>query len=225
VITPYDWQEGIGHRAQYVEAKLAHGAPVIAVSTPEGILLVTYRRQSRKLFEVYDRLAFAALGQQSDVEAIRLGAVDFASREGYQRSEADVTIQRVVSAMSQPIKQAFSDFARAPFVARSIFAEVGATPEADLYYRVDYTGDYALHRGSLAIAGTDEATASIEAALKEFDLTKPAESLVEPLLELWKGALGDQDDHNPAEGLSAEALLVERSEGREDRFRWLTSAE
>jgi proteasome alpha subunit len=86
MITPYDWQEGIGNRAQYIEGKLAAGAPVVALAVADGILLVTYKRQTRKLFEVYDRLTFAAIGQQSDVEAIRIAAVDFASREGYQRS-------------------------------------------------------------------------------------------------------------------------------------------
>jgi proteasome alpha subunit len=84
--TPYDWQEGIGHRAQYIEAKLAQGAPVIGVSLDAGILFFTFRRQGRKLFEIYDRLIFGALGQQSDVESVRLAALEFCSREGFNRS-------------------------------------------------------------------------------------------------------------------------------------------
>src|SRR3569832_2774998 len=100
MFTPYDWQEGIGNRAQYIEAKLAQGAPVVAVSLEDGILVFTYRRQARKIYEVYDRLIFAGIGQQSDVEALRMAAVDFASQEGYNRSEQDVTIQRVATALS-----------------------------------------------------------------------------------------------------------------------------
>jgi len=71
MFTPYDWQEGIGNRAQYIEGKLAQGVPVLAISLSEGILIFTYRRQSRKICEIYDRLVFAAIGQQSDVEARR----------------------------------------------------------------------------------------------------------------------------------------------------------
>ena len=82
MFTPYDWQEGIGHRAQYIQAKLAQGAPVIAVSIPAGILVFTYRRQSRKVYEIYDRIIFAGIGQQSDVEAVRIAALEFASKEG-----------------------------------------------------------------------------------------------------------------------------------------------
>src|SRR3569832_1637489 len=76
VFTPYDWQEGIGNRAQYIEGKLAQGLPVLALSLAEGILLFTYRRQARKIYEIYDRLIFAGVGQQSDVEALRIAAVD-----------------------------------------------------------------------------------------------------------------------------------------------------
>jgi hypothetical protein len=62
VFTPYDWQEGIGNRAQYIEGKLAQGVPVLAVSLEEGILLFTFRRQARKIYEIYDRLLLRALG-------------------------------------------------------------------------------------------------------------------------------------------------------------------
>src|SRR5580700_2953899 len=133
MLTPYDWQEGIGNRAQYIEGKLVSGSPVLAVSLPDGILLYTFRRQARKIYEIYDRLVFAGVGQQSDVEALRMSALEFASREGYNRSDEDVTIQRVATAMSAPLKRAFSDFSTSPLVARSLFGEVGSTLEEDLF--------------------------------------------------------------------------------------------
>ena len=110
MLTPYDWQEGIGNRAQYVESRLEQGAPILALSTEAGIVVFTYRRQTPKIFEIYDRIVFSAIGQQSDVEAIRIAAVEFAHREGFSRSEDDVTISRLVSAVSAPIKQAFGSF-------------------------------------------------------------------------------------------------------------------
>ncbi|HLK16599.1 MAG TPA: hypothetical protein VKT78_17465 [Fimbriimonadaceae bacterium] len=227
MITPYDWQEGIGNRAQYIEGKLEAGSPVVGLSVADGVLLVTYRRQSRKLFEVYDRIAFAAIGQQSDVEAIRIAAVDFASREGYQRSEQDVTIQRIASAVSTPIKRAFGDFSSAPFVVRSLFAEVNQTADADLFYTVDYTGDYAVTRGTAVIAGEEAVYAALAGRLGELDRTKNAADLLDGVLDLWQAAITPEDGsrEEAIEGMRPEALLIERSDVRVDRFRTLTPEE
>jgi proteasome alpha subunit len=227
VITPYDWQEGIGNRAQYIEGKLEAGSPVAALSLADGILLVTYRRQTRKLFEIYDRIAFAGIGQQSDVEAIRIAAVDFASREGYQRSEQDVTIQRIASAVSSPIKRAFGDFSSAPFVVRSLFAEVNETPDADLFYTVDYTGDYSVSRSHAVIAGDEAILASLADGLSELDHAKFAADLLDTILEIWQSAITPEEGtrEDAIKGLKPEALLMERSDVRVDRFRRLTPEE
>lgn len=227
MLTPYDWQEGIGNRAQYIEGRLAGGTPVLAVSLPDGILIYTFRRQARKIYEVYDRLAYAGVGQQSDVEALRMAALEFASREGYNRSDEDVTIQRVATAMSAPLKRAFGDFSAAPLVVRSLFAEVGPTPDEDIYYVLDYDGDYALSRRRAAIAGTLEAGSEIEKQLDGFAEREP-EPAMEALRAIWlKGS--DPEGHRPEEeilqGLRPEAMLLERSDARENRFRLLTTEE
>lgn len=73
-----------------------------------------------------------------------MAAIDFAHQEGFQRSEEDVTIQRIVMAMSQPLKRAFGDFNSAPFVARALFAEVGDAAAEDKYYILDYDGDFSV---------------------------------------------------------------------------------
>ena len=65
--TPYDWQEAIAHRAEFIEDRLSQGTPALAVSIDAGVLFYTYKRQARKLFEIYDHLAMAGIGQQSAV--------------------------------------------------------------------------------------------------------------------------------------------------------------
>lgn len=223
MFTPYDWQEGIGNRAQFIEGRLAQGAPVLAVSLEAGILVVTYRRQARKIYEIYDRLIFAAVGQQSDVEALRVAALEFASREGYNRSEEDVTIQRVATAMSAPIKRAFSDFSAAPVVAKSLFGEVNGAVDEDLYYTLDYDGDYGMSRRNAVIAGTSAVTENAREALGKIDADLSPEAAVEALASIWRNSQPDAD--NPSEGLSLEAVLLERSDARENRFRLLTPEE
>lgn len=224
MFTPYDWQEGIGNRAQYIEGKLASGSPVLAVSLPEGILVYTFRRQAKKVFEIYDRLIFAAVGQQADVEAMRIAALEFASREGYNRSEEDVTIQRVATGMSAPLKKAFSDFGSAPLVVRCIFAEVADSPEEDLYYVLDYDGDYAVSRHRATVAGTLEAGADLEAKLDGFTAASPEEAL-DVLREIWRTGVdpeGQKSDEEVFGALKVEAVLLERANVWENRFRSLT---
>ena len=139
-------ERGDCHRAEYIEERLAEGSPVVALSCREGVLMATVRGTQRKLFEVYDRLAFAALGQQADIEALRLSAIDFAHAEGFARSPDDVTIGRVVAALSPAVKKAFGDSLAAPLVVRALFAEVGATPETDHFYALGYDGEFRAFR-------------------------------------------------------------------------------
>jgi proteasome alpha subunit len=222
MLTPYDWQEGIGNRAQYIEGKLEQGAPVLALSRPEGILFFTYRRQARKIYEIYDRLIFAGIGQQSDVDAIRNAALEFASREGFQRSEEDVTVQRVVTAMSAPLKRAFGDFGSSPAVARSLFAEVGETPEDDIFFVLDYDGDYAVSKGRAAVAGSLDTGESLDRALSEVG-EGDLEATIEALRPLWTKAVDAEGERGDAvtDGLTLEAALMDRRPGRENRFRLL----
>ena len=229
MFTPYDWQEGIGNRAQYIEGKLAQGAPVLAVSLEEGILVFTFRRQARKIYEIYDRLLFAGIGQQSDVEAIRVSALEFASREGYNRSEEDVTIQRVATAMSEPLKRAFANFGSSPLVARSLFAEVNESPDEDLYYALDYDGDYGMFRHRAVIAGTEQVADVAKERLASADMsTGSIDDRIASLRDIWL-AIMNPEGHTPLEeltqGLTAEAVLLDRSKERENRFRLFTKEE
>jgi proteasome alpha subunit len=224
MLTPYDWQEGIGNRAQYIEAKLEQGAPVIALSIEEGILFFTYRRQGRKIFEIYDRLIFSGIGQQSDVEAVRVAALEFASREAFARSDDDVTIQRVATAVSTPLKRAFNDFNSAPFVVRGLFAEVSEDPTKDEYYAIDYDGEYTVSNGWGVVAGTSGVSESIGTRLGKEAKNLATDQAVATLRELYisetrKEGVSDDDRWR---GFNAEAVLLERARAREDRFRILS---
>lgn len=218
MITPYDWQEGIGNRAQYIEGKLRHGSPVLAVSLDAGILIYTKRRQSRKIYEVYDRLAYAAIGQQSDIEALRSAAVEFAHQEGYNHSEQDVTIKRVVTALSAPVKKAFSDFSSAPLVSKSLFVEINSDMADDQFYVLNFDGDYSTYARCAVAAGTESATDSAMKSLGEIKPETELKKAVKTLGKIWE-EIRDEDDES--EGLEPEIVLIERSTLREDRFRIL----
>ena len=225
MFTPYDWQESIGNRASYIEGKLSQGAPAMAVSLKAGILVFTYRRQANKIYEIYDRLIFAAIGQQSDIEALRTAAVEFTHQEGYNRSEQDVTIQRVAAALSSPLKRAFNDFSTAPFVARSLFGEVHSKVDEDLYYTLDYDGNYTVSRRCAAISGTDSVLTALRTKLKDVKANTDPEAAMKVLEDIWASSLdpdNEEKDEDQVGDLKPEAVLLERSEERENRFRLLT---
>lgn len=228
MFTPYDWQESIGNRASYIEAKLSQGAPAIAVSLDSGILVFTYRRQARKIFEIYDRLIFAGIGQQSDVESLRTAAVEFTHQEGYNRSEQDVTIQRVVSALSSPLKRAFADFSTAPFVARALFGEVQQSADEDLYYTLDYDGNFTVSRRFAVVTGTESVLDAVRTRMADFKPKTTPEKALESLKEIWASSLdpeNEEDDKAQVGDLKPQAMLLERGAERENRFRVLTPEE
>ena len=166
--TPYDWQQTLSQKADYAEDRLRGGSPVVAISADDGIVLLTTQRSQRKLFEVYDQLAFAGIGTPSDLEAIRVRAVDFAHAEGYQRSPEDVSIQRVVGfAISPLLKQAFADPWRTPLVLRGVFTQLGWTPKDDLFFVLNYDGEFVSRHGYGMAAGAGIAEDHMQKALDE----------------------------------------------------------
>jgi len=179
--TPYDWQQTLRQKADYVEDRLRAGSPVVGLSCDAGALLLTTRRTQRKIFEIYDRLAFAGLGNPSDLETIRQLAVDFSHAEGYQRSPDDVSIQRVVGlALSPALKRSFADPFRTPLVLRGLFVQVGDRQEDDLFFALNYDGEFMLHHNYAVAAGTEHAKRQMELMLFERE-TKRRSKEVSPL--------------------------------------------
>jgi proteasome alpha subunit len=155
--TPYDWNENIQHRVDYVETRLREGSPVVGLTFSSGVLILSVRRTQRKVFEVFDHILYSAMGSQSDVEAIRIASIDFAHQEGFNRSPDDVSVQRMVAGLSPTLKKAFTDGFSAPFIFRGLFAELGREPGRDGFTTLGYDGDYAVHSTYAAVAGSSEA--------------------------------------------------------------------
>ena len=222
--SPYDFNQTIAHRAEYVEERLKSGMPVVALSCSEGVLLAAPKREQRKIFEIYDRLIYSALGNQADVEAVRLSAIDFAHQEGFVRAPADVSIQRLVGfAISPVLKRAFSDPSTAPHVLRAIFAEVGKTPEDDLFYILNYDGEFSIHHHFAAVSGNDESQDKMLEVLKDCD---PKQSLKAALILAGKAlseGFAQGEEENPSQSAAAngelDAAILERNSDRESTFR------
>ena len=156
--TPFDFNEAVGHRKDYVEDRLREGSPVVGLGYDGGLLLLTVRRTQRKVYEIYDRHMFSAIGNQSDVESVRLASINMAHQEGSERSPDDVSMQRLVGfSLSPALKKGFGDQLVVPFVLKALFAELGRTPAADIFYVLNYDGEFRRAADAAVIAGSQAA--------------------------------------------------------------------
>ncbi|MGI8924249.1 MAG: hypothetical protein ACR2HJ_09490 [Fimbriimonadales bacterium] len=228
MISPYDWQESVVQRAQYTENRLRGGSPIVGMSLDEGLLIYTYRRQVRKVYEVYDRLMFSAMGQQADVENLRLTAVDFAHKEGFSRSEADVTIGRVVGfALSSPMKRAFGDISAAPFVIHALFAELNEGAANDQFFKLRYDGDFEARKHYAVSAGTPDAEARMCSLLKEkHKASMKLEAAMALADAVWRIGADVDGNGEPDANLMAEsrpeAGFLDRNTEHERKFSLIT---
>jgi proteasome alpha subunit len=192
---PYRWVEAIANRREYIETQLAPGSPIAALSFRDGILFLTIGRARQKLFEIYDRIAMGAIGHPGDIERLRMAAIELASAEGFTRSAADVSLRRLAFySLSPLLKTAFEQVYGAPYLARMIFAEVGAKPADDLFLRVEYDGAIAANglgadaqppRFSV-ISGTARATELMEELLRrDHDSSCTLKAALKVALDVW----------------------------------------
>jgi proteasome alpha subunit len=245
--SPYEWNESINQRNDYIEERLKEGSPVVGISYDNGLLLLSLRRSQRKIYEIYDRLIFSAIGNQSDIETIRTGAIDIAHREGFTRSPDDVSIQRIVGfAVSPSIKKVYSDPFGAPVVLRAVFAELGKKIEDDQFMVVSYDGEFTSNRKLAVLAGTAYAEMKMRDHLQSETERGTPDLAVALRAAIYAWGLGrlqndregeDVDDTAPAErnersvtefltnsfdeGWTIEAGILERNTLRESRFRML----
>jgi proteasome alpha subunit len=152
---PYRWLEAVGNRREYVREQLKGGSPVFAASLPDGILLVGVGGGQSKVFELFDRQALAGLGHPADIEKIRQAAIDAAHMEAFTRAPDDVSLRRLVSfGLSPQLKTNFEQIFSAPFLVELLLAEIGSTPEHDLFFRLHFDGSFQTQTGGVAVVAS-----------------------------------------------------------------------
>ena len=234
---PYRWLEAITNRREYIETQLSTGTAIVAVSCAEGILFVTHGQQ--KIFEIYDRIALGAIGHPGDLERLRMAAIEVASTEGFTRSAADVSLRRMAHySLSPLLKTAFEQVYGAPYLARLLFAEVGATPADDLFVRLEYDGAISAtgsrpgrpREGFAVISGNRDSTAAAEKYLREKHDPLAAMSVAfqtalgAPVFR--DGGLTDTPtQENTSPRAEVEGALLERKSDYAIRYRPVTEAE
>jgi proteasome alpha subunit len=234
---PYRWLEAIGNRREYIREQLKGATPVFVCSRPEGILLVGLGHGQSKVFEIYDRHAYAALGHPVDIERIRQSAIEAAHMEGFTRSSKDVTLRRLISfSLSPTLKTNFEQIFSPPIMVEAIFAELGDTQQHDVLVRVHYDGNHQYDTTGVVVAHSDAKREEEAAAWMRKTLTPntPLAQVTAICVTAWRQIRAEKpfadlspngDLEKDLNGRMIEAGLLDRKARGNTRYRTLSAAQ
>jgi proteasome alpha subunit len=145
-------------RADFARKNIARGRPVVVVQFADGVLFVAENQSKalHKISEIYDRLAFAAVGRYNEFENLRIAGVRLADMRGYSYDRRDVTGRGLANAYAQTLGTIFSAGGEKPYEVEIFVAEVGDTSDDDQIYRLTYDGSVADEHGYAVMGGLAE---------------------------------------------------------------------
>jgi len=152
-------------RSELARKGIARGRSAVMLSYEGGVLFVAENLSSalHKVSEIYDRVAFAAVGRYNEFENLRRAGVRMADAVGLSFDRRDVTGRALANAYAQTLGAIFTEQSK-PFEVEICVAEVGSTPAEDELYRITYDGSVNDEPGRMAMGGQAEA---VTGALRE----------------------------------------------------------
>jgi proteasome alpha subunit len=141
-------------RADFARKGIARGRSVVVLGFDAGIVFATENpsRSLHKIAEVYDRIAFAAVGKYNEFENLRVAGVRYADLRGYSYDRKDVSARGLANAYAQTLGTVFTTESK-PLEVELVVAEVGAGPDDDQIYRLSSDGSVADERGYVVMGG------------------------------------------------------------------------
>jgi proteasome alpha subunit len=152
-------------RADFARKGIARGRSVVVISCRDGIALVAENPSPslHKIGEIYDKIAFAAVGKYNEFESLRQAGVRYADVRGYSYDREDVTARGLASVYAQSLGAVFTAEQK-PFEVELAVAEVGQTQEADHLYRLTFDGSIADEHGFIVMGGQADKVSEAVAA-------------------------------------------------------------
>ncbi len=212
-------------KADFARKGIARGRSVVVLQYADGILFVAENpsRALHKVSEIYDRIAFAAVGRYNEFENLRVAGVRLADMRGYSYDRRDVSSRSLANAYAQTLGAIFTETTK-PYEVEITIAEVGLIAADDQLYRLTFDGSVADEHGFVAMGGSADA---ITAELREhwsesMDLAGALRVAVDALARHGAPGGGDGEPRalTPAQ---LEVAVLERSRPRRT-FRRLASA-
>jgi proteasome alpha subunit len=207
-------EQAVKDKADYARKGIARGRSVIVMQYDGGILFVAENpsRALHKISEIYDRIAFAAVGKYNEFENLRVAGVRLADVRGYSYDRRDVTGRGLANAYAQTLGTIFTETPK-PYEVEIVVAEIGDESDGDQMYRLTFDGSVADEHGFVVMGGSAEA---ISTSLGEQWRSGMA---LEDSMRMAVGALsGDGSPLTPAQ---LEVAVLERAR-RTRKFRRIT---
>jgi proteasome alpha subunit len=156
-------EQSMRDKADYARKGVARSRSSVVVQYSGGILMVTPNLSSvlHKISEIYDRIAFAAVGRYNEYEVLRKAGVTYADLTGYQFDRGDVTARGLANWYAQALGQNFSEPTGKPYEVEIVVAEVGAKPDSDQIYRISWDGSVSDEPGFVAFGGQADQVAAV----------------------------------------------------------------
>jgi proteasome alpha subunit len=206
-------------RSDYARKGIARGKPVVAMEYADGILFLADNPSTHlyKVAEIYDRIAFAAVGKYSEFENLRIAGVRLADLRGYSYGREDVTAKSLANAYSQALADVFTQQMK-PYEVEILVAQVGEGPEDNELFHILYDGSVTDEDGFVAMGGESDA---LRGRLQEqyragMDLATALRAGVESMTM--------ENGEGPVEPTRLEVAVLERN-GRRRKFRRLSDQE
>ncbi|WP_138442777.1 proteasome subunit alpha [Sinomonas susongensis] len=147
-------------RADFARKGIARGRSVVVLSCREGIALVAENPSPslHKIGEIYDKIAFAAVGKYNEFESLRQAGVRYADVRGYSYDRVDVTGRGLASVYAQSLGAVFTAEQK-PLEVELTVAEVGHDVGSDHLFRLTFDGSIADERRFVVMGGAAERVA------------------------------------------------------------------
>ena len=205
-------------RADFARKGIGRGRSVALLQYADGIIFVSENPSQalHKISEIYDRIAFAAVGRYNEFENLRIAGVRLADLRGYSYDRRDVTGRGLANAYAQTLGTIFSSGGEKPYEVEIFVAEVGDEVSDDKIFRLTYDGQIADEHDYAAMGGDAE---SVSAYLKEH---YTAGLSLDAALRVAVAALGHTEAEErsiPAEDL--EVAVLDRTRTLPRKFRRL----
>ena len=208
-------------RADFARKGIARGRSVVVVQYADGIVFVSENPSQalHKVSEIYDRIAFAAVGRYNEFENLRIAGVRLADMRGYAYDRRDVTGRGLANAYAQTLGTIFSSGGEKPYEVEIFVAEVGDRAADDQVYRLTYDGQVADEHDFAVMGGSAEQVATY---LKEH--WTPGAGL-DDTVRLAVAALGhDESGGRTIRSTDLEVAVLDRTRTQQRKFKRLTAA-
>ena len=213
-------EQAMKDKADYARKGIARGRSGVVLQYDGGILFAAPNPSTalHKISEIYDRIAFAAVGRYNEFENLRKAGVRYADMTGFQYDRQDVTARGLANWYAQILGSIFTD-SNKPFEVEIVVAEVGSSPEDDQIYRITFDGSVAEEHGFVAMGGQSDQVAGV---LKQH--YADSMPLADALAAAIEGVSGPQNGERPEVSAGQlEVAVLDR--GRAHRkFRRLAGA-